>query len=252
MYFDRIFYYEKVNDTFEYLYTNNTRVEYIIDLNYIISDEQYYIELKKVYFQKFFDNNTCHEEKSYKEGEGYTYMIICDISFKNYQNSFPGVYFYSEQLFFAFNLYPEDVFYEYNNKIYFLIIHKDSITNFWRLGKIFLKKCPFMFDYDKKIISYVHLNRTWQPKKNEKKKQEKNENNENNEKGGSGENETKNFGNIKDIILIILLIIGILFGIFLGKRIWNKKQKLKANELEEENYQYIQTNKKEKEIGMIN
>ena len=80
-------------------------------------------------------------------------MIICDISFKNYQNSFPGVYFYSEQLFFAFNVYPEDVFYEYNNKIYFLIIHKDSITNFWRLGKIFLKKYPFMFDYDKKIIT---------------------------------------------------------------------------------------------------
>ena len=111
-----------------------------------------------------------------------------------------------------------------------------------------------MFDYDKKIISYVHLNRTWQPKKNEKK-QEKNENDNN--KIGGGEDGTKNFGNIKDIILIILLIIillivGIIFGIFLGKRIWNKKQKLEANELEEENYQYIPTNKKEEEIGMIN
>ena len=249
MYFDRIFYYEKVNGTVEYLYTNNTRVEYIIDLNHIISDEQYYTDIKKFYFKKYFENNTCHEEKSYKDGEGYTYMIICDISFKNYQKSFPGIYFYNEQLFFAFNLYAEDIFYEYKNKIYFLIIHKDSIKNYWRLGKIFLKKYPFMFDYDKKIISYVNLKSTWKPHNNNKNNQKENEN----EKKAKNENNGDN-NKIKDYILIVLLIIGIIIGVFLGKRIWNKNQKLKANELEEENYKNFQPNpnKKDKEIGIIN
>ena len=33
---------EKINNSVEYIYKNNTKVEFIIDLNYIVSDEQYY------------------------------------------------------------------------------------------------------------------------------------------------------------------------------------------------------------------
>ena len=135
--FDRIFYYEKINDSIEYISTNNTRVELIIDLNYIICDEIYYKDIKNIYFKKYFDNNTCYEEKLFKKGEGYTYMIICELSFRNYKKTFPNIYFYSEQLFFAFNLRQDDVFYEYNNKIYFLVVYKDSIKNYWKLGNIF-------------------------------------------------------------------------------------------------------------------
>ena len=124
-------------DRTEYISTNNTRVELIIDLNYIICDEIYYRDIKNIYFKKYFDNNTCYEEKQFKEGEGYTYMIICELSFRNYKKTFPNIYFYSEQLFFAFNLRQDDVFYEYNNKIYFLVVYKDSIKNYWKLGNIF-------------------------------------------------------------------------------------------------------------------
>ena len=228
--FDRIFYYERINGTLEYIEANSSRVELIVDLNYIISDEQYFKDIKKYFFQKFFDNDTCHEEKSYKENEGYTYMIICNSDFKNNINSFPGIYFYSEQLFFAFNLYHDDIFYEYNGKIYFLVIHKDSVKN-WRLGKIFLKKYPLMFDYDKKIISYVHLKRAWNPKKHGQKKTLKQKDKNINKQS-----------NNKEYIAIILLIVGILIGIFLGKRIWNKNKKLKADELEEK-YKYFEPSK---------
>ena len=225
--FDRIFYYEKINDTIDYISTNNTRVELIIDLNYIICDEYYYKDIKTIYFKKFFDNNTCHEEILFKEGEGYTHMIICELSFRNYQKSFPSIYFYSEQLCFAFNLNHDDVFFEYKNKIYFLVAYKDSIKNYWKLGNIFLKKYPFVFDYDKKIISYVHLKKVWSPKKNNTKDKIKNKNNNN-----------KIFKNFKEYSLIVLLVIGIFIGLFIGKRIWNKNNKLKANELEE-NYKHI-------------
>ena len=64
-------------------------------------------------------------------------MIICELSFRNYKITFPNIYFYTEQLFFAFNLRQDDVFYEYNNKIYFLVVYKDSIKNYWKLGNIF-------------------------------------------------------------------------------------------------------------------
>ena len=234
-YFDRIFYYEKINGTNEYISTNNTRVELIVDLNYIISDEQYYKDVKKIYFQKYFDNNTCYESKSFKEGEGYTYMIICNINFKDCQKSFPNIYFYSEQLFFAFSLYSEDVFFEYNNKIYFLIVYKDSIKDYWKLGKIFLKKYPFMFDYDKKIISYVHLKKVWNQKKHTKKKKPNLNNARNN---------NKKINNIKEYILLVLLVVGILIGLYFGRRIWNKKNKLKAKELEESYKYFAQENLK--------
>ena len=151
IYFERIFYYEKIKDNLEYISTNNTKVEFIIDLNYIISDEIYYQDIKKYYFQKFFDNGTCFEEQSIKNDK-YTYIIICKSNFKEKMSSFPNIYFYNEQLFFAFSLNHEDLFYEYNNKIYFLVIRKESIDDYWQIGKIFLKKYPLMFDYDKKIL----------------------------------------------------------------------------------------------------
>ena len=246
-YFDRIFYYEKINNTVEYISTNNTRVEMVLDLNYIISDEQYYKDVKNVYFKKYFENNTCYERKELIENEGgFTYMIICDIIFNNYKKSFPNVYFYSEQLFLAFNLNSDDIFYEYNNKIYFLIVYKDTVKNFWKLGKIFLKKYPFMFDYDKKIISYIHLKRVWNPKKHSKK-----ETNKNNTTNIAKNNKIKN---VKEYILIILLVIGIIIGLVIGKRIWNKNNRLKANELEE-NYKFMDKNidnvDKDK-VGIIN
>ena len=224
--FERIFYYENINGSLEYISTNNTKAEFIIDLNYIISDEQYYEDIKKIYFKKFFENNTCYEEKSIIDGK-YTSMIICNINFKENMKSFPCLFFYSEHLFFAFNLDYEDLFYEYNNKIYFLIIRKEHIKDHWKIGKIFLKKYPFIFDYDKKVVSYVYLNKKWNPKMAGKRKENLINNND---------NKSNNFN--KEYLLYIFLFIGIIIGIFIGKRIWNKKKKLKANELEEQ-YNYI-------------
>ena len=62
-YFDRIFYYDQINNTIEYVSTNNTKVEIIIDLNYVISDELYYKDVKNIYFKKYFENNTCYDKK---------------------------------------------------------------------------------------------------------------------------------------------------------------------------------------------
>ena len=85
-----------------------------------------------------------------------------------------------------------------------------------------------MFDYDKKIISYVYLKKVWSPKKNNTKGNNKNKSNNNNI-----------FKNFKEYSLIVLLVFGIFIGLCIGKRIWNKNNRLKANELEE-NYKYIE------------
>ena len=92
-----------------------------------------------------------------------------------------------------------------------------------------------MFDYDKKIINYVHLKKEWNPKKQSKKQKDKI-----NEKHDT----TDNIDNYrtKEYAIIFLLIIGVFIGLFIGKRIWNKNNKLKANELEE-NYKYLEHEK---------
>ena len=237
--FERIFYYQKINETIEYISTNNTKVEFITDLNYIVSDEKYYTDIKKYYFQKFFDNNTCFEENAKLKGIN-TFMIICNIKFKENMGTFPGIYFYREQFFFAFNLKHEDLFYEYNNKIYFLIMRKENIVNYWKIGKIFLKKYPFIFDYDKKIVSYVYLNKEWNPNKTPKNKNNLSDKNSIN----------KNAFN-KEYSIYFFLIIGVIIGIFIGKRIWSKKKKLKANELEEQ-YKYYENKSISDNNGLLN
>ena len=97
----------------------------------------------------------------------------------------------------------------------------------WKFGKIFMKKYPFIFDQDRNTI---HLD------KFDKKP--------NNNQVNNVENKNKNFiHRIFECFLYSLLFIGILIGIFIGKRIWNKHRKLKANELEEK-FVYICQDKK--------
>ena len=143
---------------------------------------------------------------------------------------FPNLYFLSRKLSFIFELNYNDIFLEQNNKIYFLIIGKDMYKSVWKFGKIFMKKYPFIFDQDRNTISFVHLD------KFDKKP--------NNNQVNNVENKNKNFiHRIFECFLYSLLFIGILIGIFIGKRIWNKHRKLKANELEEK-FVYICQDKK--------
>ena len=64
------------------------------------------------------------------------------------------------------------------------------------------------------------------------------------QKGKIDKNYLKRF---KDFCLYSLLFVGILIGLFIGRRLWNKSRKLKANELED-NFDYTSQNKNTKII----
>ena len=224
LHFNKIYF--NVSDN-ENVCSENTRIEFVIDMNYITSDGTYYKGIKKHFFQKYFEKNICLEEKMYNANEkGYNYMIICNSEFKSSISSFPNIYFYNERFPYVFNLDYTDVFMEYNNKIYFLIIFKEDMNTLWRLGKIFMKKYPFIFDYDKKTVSFVHLKKYGGGQSN-------------NESDKTKENKSGIFANIKIYIIIILLIIAVIIGIFIGKYIWDKQRKKRANELDDDNYEYV-------------
>ena len=85
------------------------------------------------------------------------------------------------------------------------------------MGRIFLKKYQFIFDNDQRIITYI--------KKNKIKKEDNKKNN-------------LNIVIILKIMLIAFLLIGFVAGIILGKNIWDKNRKKRANELTDDDYDY--------------
>ena len=209
----------------EYICSNNIKMFFSIDLNYIIADQNYYKKIKEYFFKKYLDENICIEEKKYNIYEGNNYLIVCNKDIKNILSSFPKIYFFSEKLSYTFNLDYSDVFLETEERIYFLISNKEKVKDVWSVGKIFIKKYPFIFDYDKKTISFVHLNNY-----NEKGNKEQNT------------NYNKNYNvwtDIKIYIFVLLLIVAIVIGIFIGKTLWKRQRKMRANELDD-NYDYIE------------
>ena len=219
----KIFFFEFENNNNEIVCSDNSLGYFLLDYNYIISGKEYYDNIQRIYFQKYIEDKICEEKVSYKTYEGRTIMIICNLTFKKYLNSFPTLYFHSRELSFTFNLDYNDLFLESNDKIYFLIVYKEMLKPVWKLGKIFMRKYPFIFDQDKKTISFV-LNKFLE------------------QKGVTEKNYLKTF---KDFCLYSLLFVGIFIGLFIGRRLWNKHRKLKANELED-NFDYTSQNKNTK------
>ena len=220
--FSKIFY----NDTEkEYMCGNSIPVEFVIDMNYISSTRIYYESIKNYFFKKFLEQKLCVEEKVFIPDEDNNYMIICDLNIKRHLSSFPKIYFYSERLSYVFNLDFNDVFIELNGKIYFLIIFKEEINTIWRIGKIFMRKYPFIFDYDQKTISFVHLNKYGRVPNEQNKKDNNNSNNI--------------FLDFKLYLFIFLLIIGVIIGVLIGKKLWKKQRRVRANELDD-NCDYVE------------
>ena len=219
----------------------------MIDNNYNIINTYHYNIIKENFFKKYISSNICLEKTLTLSSGLKEYLIICNPSMKNNLKYFPTLYFFNIKFEYTFNLDYNDLFIEINNKIYFLIVGKDMESNIWNLGKIFMKKYPFIFNEDKKTISFVYLNKFI--KKDDKDKDMPNtDNTDANEKSEENNSKVKQF--FKDyyllIILIICVILGIIFGIYIGAKIW-KKRRVRANELDdnvdytenENNYKHI-------------
>ena len=113
---------------------------------------------------------------------------------------------------YNFVLTKDDLFKEYGDKLYFLIVFDKflSLNNYWILGKPFIKKYSFLYDIDSKQI-YFNVN----------------DNNIKENEGGS------NFIIYWVIISVLGLCVIIMISFVLIK-IFLKPKKKKANELKED------------------
>ena len=223
--FDKIYYYKnnkEKNILFELNNDNNintTNFEEFLtgeinhDLFFISSPKEYFYAINKDFFNKLII-----EKKCYMIGDKYK-LIYCENNSENIKyikNNFKTLYFKHHEYNYIFELCYKDLFYEYNDKILFLIINEKN-NNVWKLGIPFLKKYLMSYDYDYKVIGFYS--------------------NENNIKDKIYK---KNY--IKIFMIIILLLICAIFGFLLSKKIYGLNRKKRVNEIED-NYQY--KNKKE-------
>ena len=130
--------------------------------------------------------------------------------------------FKQHKMCFEFNY--KDLFIEINDKLYFLVFfnnREDVYAYRFTLGQIFLKKYLITFNYDTKMIGFYN-----------KRIEIVEENSHKNNERYYYEHD------IKAIIVIIIAFIVFLFvGFLLGKKIYDRTRKKKANELIDD-YEY--------------
>ena len=208
----------------------NIEVYLSFDHDGLVFSEIYIEYLDKIYFNKYYEKNICKNETIFVYNRAYT-IVSCNASHfgKDDINQFPKIIFIRYRTNLNFTFEGNELFYYKDNKYFFKIFKESSKAARFEFGRIFLRKYLTVFNFEAKKISFY--------------KNKENKEDENNE----GIN---NF--LWKIILIISLVVIFIFlglGIFIGKKIYQKRIK-RANELDDDNYLYdpniINENGKEK------
>jgi cbb3-type cytochrome oxidase subunit 3 len=154
--------------------------------------------------------------------EFYIYSCEDDYEVDDYIRKFPNLYFeLPNNLEFVFTY--KDLFREYNDRLYFMIIFKnEAILSFspkWVMGEIFLRKYTTLFNYETREISFY--------------RKQVEQTNINSKKSCAFDFSTLKIIKIGCGIIFLLLLI---FVIFLLYRRYLKSKKINADELEEKDY----------------
>ena len=160
-----------INDVFSweipfssiYLYDNLLNQKYnlkpfngliSINENFIYSTKEYFNNITTIYFEQFFNNKKCKIETIQKTQNRY-FVIYCHQ--KNFtiedMQKFPILSLQSNELNFIFNFEYNDLFLKAKDKYIFKIIYSGDF-GYWKLGKTFLEKYQFVFNYDSRMFGF--------------------------------------------------------------------------------------------------
>ena len=229
------------------IYIFDKKVDFLPDRGLIIGTDEYKKKIDNLIFNDLINKGICYQkEANFYDIEKNTneiyYVYYCNKdSFienkytidKTYYNTFPSLEFYIKESNMTFTLSKEHLFHEIFNRVYFLVVFKNSVktNNIWKLGEPFFSHFQFTFDQEKKIIGFY--NPVMPRIKNEEYM--KNINNK------SGKN-VKSSSVYYIITICLLLIIAFAGGAyFLGKKL-NENRKKRANELNDEDFEYSSSN----------
>ena len=243
------------NATNNYIFNLNNRLAEIdINLGLIIGTNEFQEIIEKNYFNFLIKKNTCKKtlvefRNTNKESNKY-YVYRCNSSLSHYfsvsyYDIFPEIEFFHIDSENSHKLLKYDIFERINGFYYFLIIFEaEKPNNIWKLGQPFLRRHQLIFDHDSKIIGYydrkIKLNIEKSNLKNKINDISKNE-----KKYDSNKNKAENKNSIKYMIQILVFCIIIIFTFYLGMKIKESRRK-RANELKDDDFEYLQHDIKNK------
>ena len=203
----------------EILISNNTKLIFEFYYGFFIGSSSYQNYIKNNFFNDLIKKDICINDNRTALGGGLFYDIYsCKEEYLNDIKKFPKLKFYIKETNTSFIFNFDDLFLKIGNKYYFMIIFEKYPGSYWIIGYPFFKKYPLVFNGDSKTISYYNMDLINKDKKKEKSQ------------------------TAKIIIIVILCIIvfcGLLaVGFYLGKEKYMQRKK-RANELNEDDYDYI-------------
>ena len=214
--------YLENKDNFEEILNDCERcklVEFDPNFGLIKGSKKYEDLINELLFNNYINNNICFRNiiainKNYEENDYHYYY--CNISIKNeIKNKFNSILFEHSVFNTNFSLDFNDLFLIKENYIFFKIIF-DDFSN-WIFGLPFISKNMFIFNSESKEIGYYS--------KNINNLEENNNDNENNK---------INVLFVKVVMILVLSIVLIAVGIFIGKKLYGLKRKVRLNELEDD------------------
>ena len=125
-----------------------------INTNFIYAPKSFYENIAKIFFNHYFELNICKKERI-NQYESLNDVIYCHQ--RNFTDKdlkkFPVLLFQSNELNYIFNLDYNDLFIKTRNVYIFKIINNFAY-DYWKLGKTFLEKYQFVFNYDSKTFGF--------------------------------------------------------------------------------------------------
>ena len=214
---------------------NKTYMQLFYELGIVAAPVSYQVYINITFFKDYLKNGICQELLNMEDIASFKkyYYIVCDKN--NFdKSSFPKMKFYNREMNMNFTLTSEDLFYEHQNKVYFLIVFPvyGLTVEYWLMGKPLIKKYKLFLDKDKKEIG-LYLNHS-------EMKDERDPEPEPEEKGSYT-------GYIIVIVILSIVLVVSVAAILYYFLVVKKSRKVRVYELEE-NVDYIaQKDKKEEE-----
>lgn len=146
------------NDLLHDIYIPQVSLSYITKLDFnlggIVIPEYFNVYIKKI-FENYVNEGKCFTESAFVGWSSTLFYCRKDKTvIKNIKNKIPTIIFHQEHLRYNFTISINDLIYEKDDYVFFLLLSSSLQKNKWVLGKPFLKKYPFIFNPDSKEIGF--------------------------------------------------------------------------------------------------
>lgn len=208
-----------------------------INTSFIHSPKSFYDQITSIFFRPYFDTNKCKLEKINKYESMYQVIYCHQSNFtENDLKKFPVLLFESNELNFIFNFDYNDLFLKTRNVYIFKIIYSAESSGYWKLGKTFLEKYQFVFNYDSKTLGFYQKfipenldgDQVIDPDSNPNKENKGNDklppSNRKEMRDKEKSTNAKKNNALKIVLIIGLVILVVLIGFYIVRKFLSSKQ----------------------------